>query len=465
MRHARTASLSAATHAVPHEESHSETVSDAHKGGTTKAEAREEKSLHHWLTSHLPEGGHILEGTRVVHTTEKGDTYLSVAKKYLDLTDIYQPDDLAREIAKANGSKGHALEAPIKEGQKIEIPSIIDEVPRLGDDARIGWPEDRVLRGLYIRGATAGGHRYMPILEKMAERDYNAIVLDIRDYDGPITFPTKVSLATETKAQKGAPIRDLSRTIRFAHEKNIRVIARIACFEDEAMARAKTALSVKSKRGGVYHIGWLDPSNEDAQNYVIDLAKEAMAAGADEVELDYVRYPVLGIKGADFHLEERNLTKIQVIRDFVRRVHTVTAEHKVPLSLDIFGVVAHGQRSDIEALGQDPPVIGAEVEALSPMVYPSHYSKGFMGFEEPGDHPEIVGFGTRKTIEQLGENKKQTIIRPWIQAVAWKSPSYGPDYLRREMKSAEENGSKGWLLWQPSQDYSLAWAVRPSRKR
>ncbi|MBP9114412.1 MAG: hypothetical protein KBF88_16475, partial [Polyangiaceae bacterium] len=319
--------------------------------------------------------------------------------------------------------------------------------------------------GLYVRGSTAAGKLYHHILENMAARDYNAIVLDLRDYDGPITFPSRTSLATETKATKGAPIRDLARTIRFAHEKGIRVIARIACFEDELMAKAKTDLSVRGKSGGVYRIGWLDPNNETAQNYVIDLAKEAMDAGADEVELDYVRYPVLGIKNADFRLEEKKLTKIDVIRNFVRRVHDVTSARKVPLSLDVFGVVAHGQRSDIEALGQDPAVLAKECEALSPMVYPSHYNKGFMGFEEPGDHPEIVGFGTKKTIEQLGENKNETIVRPWLQAVSWKSPTYSPSHLRAQMDAADKNGGKGWLLWNPSQNYGYAWQARAVKKK
>src|SRR5262249_27340869 len=158
------------------------------------------------------------------------------------------------------------------------------------------------------------------------------------------------------------------------------------------------------------------PSNEGAQNYVIDLAKEAMDSGADEIQLDYVRYPVLGVGGADFHLKERNLRKVEVIRDFVRRVHEVTHARGVPLSLDVFGVIAFGKRIDIDALGQDPPLLAPECEILSPMVYPSHYDKGFMGWETPGDHPEIVGMGTKMMIEQIERAgvKGGAKIRPWL---------------------------------------------------
>ena len=217
--------------------------------------------------------------------------------------------------------------------------------------------------------------------------------------------------------------------------------------------------------GGIYPIGWLDPANELAHRYLIDLAKEAMDAGVDEIELDYVRYPVIGIKNADFKLGELGKTKVEVIRDFVREVHAVTRARHVPLSLDIFGVVAGGKRIDIDGLGQDIAVLGPECEVLSPMVYPSHYAKGYLGFDVPGNHPELVGVGTRGTLGQLasGHVTTGTLVRPWVQAVNYESPDYGPPYLAAELKSAEENGSSGWLMWNPSQDYATAWAAVPKK--
>jgi hypothetical protein len=140
-------------------------------------------------------------------------------------------------------------------------------------------------------------------------------------------------------------------------------------------------------------------------------------------------------------------------------VHEVTKARGVPLSLDVFGVIALGKRIDIDALGQDPPVLAPECEALSPMVYPSHYAKGFMGWDEPGDHPEIVGMGTKGMVEQIEKAgvKGGAIIRPWVQAMYYKSPTYGPNYLGQELKSASDGGGMGWLMWNPGQDYEYAW--------
>ena len=253
---------------------------------------------------------------------------------------------------------------------------------------------------------------------------------------------------------------------------------RVSCFHDEWMQHHKgKEMSIRGKWGGVYPIGWLDPSNEMAQKYLIDLAKEAMDAGVDEIELDYVRYPVIGIKNADFKLAALGKTKPEVIRDFVREVHAVTKARQVPLSLDIFGVVAGGKRIDIDMFGQDIALLGPECEALSPMVYPSHYDKGFMGFEIPGNHPELVGVGTKGTRTQLDVARDadadagRGAARP-----AGRREALGTGRLVRiarlrapvpRRRRAEERGRQRRVrlahVEPVAQDYSTAWAAVPKK--
>jgi hypothetical protein len=418
-----------------------------------------------WLRARAVDGVEVSahEGeVTATYTTRPKDSVASIAHALLPLSETYLWSDFADEILKANPT----LRAGAKEGTRIAIPSLVREVPHAG---RIGEPKDGAVRGLYMRGSTAAGRSYLKILDKMAVRGMNAIVLDSKDTDGLLTYHSKVPLAIEAGATDSAPIADLARTIRFAHARGIRVVMRVSCFHDEWMQHHKgKEMSIRGKWGGIYPIGWLDPANEMAHGYLVDLAKEAMDAGADEVELDYVRYPVIGIKNADFHLDKIQKTKPEVIRDFVREMHAVTSARGVPLSLDIFGVVAEGKRIDIEGLGQDIALLGPECEALSPMLYPSHYAKGFLGFEIPGNHPELVGVGTKGTVAQLqlakdGHSTPTTLVRPWVQAVNYESPDYGPRYLGQELKSADDNGATGWLMWNPSQDYSSAWAAVPQR--
>ena len=57
-----------------------------------------------------------------------------------------------------------------------------------------------------------------------------------------------------------------------------------------------------------------------------------------------------------------------------------------------------------------------------------------------------------------------TKVRPWVQAMYYESPDYGPHYLAQELKSAVDHGSSGWLMWNPSQEYSFAWQILPRVK-
>jgi hypothetical protein len=399
----------------------------------------------------------------IVHQVQPGDTIAKIADAYLALTEIYLASDLALTLRKENGLLAGAQPG---QGARLVIPAVIKERWKTADEERLGWPSDKVLRGLYVRGMTAAGPLYLKILARMVERPLNLIVLDSKDYDGQVSYPSKVPLANEVGATKRAPIRDLPRTIRFAHARGIRVAMRISCFEDELVARTKGEMAVQSVWNRPSRIGWLDPANEEAQKYIIDLAKEAMDAGADEIQLDFVRYPVVGIKNVDFNLQKRKLTKKKVITEFVRRVHAVTQARGVPLSLDVFGVIAEGQAEDIENLGQDPVALAKECEALSPMVYPSHFSPGYQGFEVPGNHPEIVGISTRKIIQQLkrGRVNGGAVVRPWLQAASYNSPEYGSPWVANEVRSAEGAGAVGWLMWNPVQTYTVTWNAVPPRK-
>jgi len=310
------------------------------------------------------------------------------------------------------------------------------------------------------------GIRWVDTLDKLAERGLNAVVLDQKDYEGYINYPSKVPLVLETGAARNLHIPDLARAIRFAHWRGIRVILRIPCFHDPwADKHAKDArLSIKfAATGKPIHVNWLDPANTEAQDYAIALAKEGIDAGADEIQLDYVRFPVhLSAKIAVLPSKEE---RSKIMRDFVRRVHDVTAGAGAALSLDFFGVAATGEMNDIEYLGQHIPTVAPEADAISLMSYPSHYSKGWMGFAEPGEHPEIIGIGNTAALKQLKPTGAATVLRTWLQAFPLRSSNYGPAYVVAQAKSAETSGGVGWLMWSPACEYSAVWSGFPVTKK
>jgi hypothetical protein len=203
--------------------------------------------------------------------------------------------------------------------------------------------------------------------------------------------------------------------------------------------------------------GWIDPNNTAAQDYLIALVDETLTAGVDEIQLDYVRYPTEGITNAVFGLGQAKTT--DVIAGFVGRVHEHTQEAGVPLSLDLFGVVAWQRGADVRATGQDLARLGPLVEAISPMVYPSHFREGFNGYAEPGAHPEVVLFGTKQAESVLRKAGSTAVVRPWIQAFPWHAPGYSSTYVFQEIAQARAGRGNGWLAWNAGGYYAEVFAA------
>jgi hypothetical protein len=434
--------------------------------------APSEDTLAGWLTARLPKGGTLTsraDGTIAIdHAVQVNESLQDIAAAYVELTQIYLADDLARAIRDENQLPKNAT---LEKGTTVRIPEVLSAVPKSPAEGRLGWSETDGLRGVYVRAFVAARKGFLPMLDTMAARGMNLVVIDVKDANGRVTYPSKVPLANEIGAVNSPQIKNLARTIEFAHARGIRVAMRIVCFADDLLSRKRGDLAVQHVQKRPLYIGWMDPSSDAVQQYVVDLATEAMEAGADEIQLDYVRYPVEHVENADFHLRERGLKRTEVVRDFVRRVHTVTQAHSVPLSVDIFGIVAEGVKTDIENLGQDPGLLARECEALSPMVYPSHYPRGFHGYDEPGDHPELVRVGVSNLLNLIRRHKPRhkdeeasratAVVRPWIQGMPWHAPSFGPQYIADQVGHADKAGATGWMVWNPSQDYTATWQGIP----
>jgi hypothetical protein len=236
----------------------------------------------------------------------------------------------------------------------------------------------------------------------------------------------------------------------------VRVLLRISCFHDPWMTQHRPELGLKGVPG------WLDPHATAAQDYLLAVVDETLAAGVDEIQLDYVRYPTDGTAGAPFRRD--GTVTSDVIAGFVRRVHERTQAASVPLSIDVFGVVAWQHPVEVRATGQDLTKLGAFVEAVSPMVYPSHFEKGFNGYAEPGDHPAVVGLGTKEAVDVLRKAGSTAVVRSWIQAFPLRTSSYGSAYVAGEIEQAKAAGGSGWLAWNAGGYYTEVFVASSQQK-
>jgi hypothetical protein len=318
------------------------------------------------------------------------------------------------------------------------------------DEPRLGWPEDKQISGVYAHIGMLNQPSFPGFLDRIAKNGMNAVIIDGKDYQGWVTYPSAVPLVADTKAAH-VLIKNLEAMVHEAHARDVRVIMRIACFHDQWTSSRRPDLAIKGMSE------WLDPNNTDAQDYLIALVEETLAAGVDEIQLDYVRYPTEKINKANFALGGKST--MDVITGFVSRVHEKTQAAGVPLALDVFGVVAWQRAVDVRATGQDLSRLGAIVEVLCPMIYPSHFQVGFNGYQEPGEHPEVVLFGTKQAVAVLKRTGSTTIVRPWIQAFPWHAHNYSSTYVMQEIEDVRIGGGVGWLGWNAGGYYGEVFAA------
>ena len=240
---------------------------------------------------------------------------------------------------------------------------------------------------------------------------------------------------------------------------------RVSCFHDEWMQHHKgKEMSIRGKWGGVYPIGWLDPASEMAHQYLIDLAKEAMDAGVDEIELDYVRYPVIGIKNADFKLAAIGKTKTEVIRDFVREVHAVTTRGTSRSRSTSSASSRPASRGDIEMLGQD--IASSDPSARRSRRWSTRPTtrRATSASTCPGTTRSSWASGPRGRWRSSRTVHATTLVRPWVQAMNYESPDYGPRYLARGAEERRGQRRRGLADVEPVAGLRDRVGRRPARR-
>lgn len=261
----------------------------------------------------------------------------------------------------------------------------------------------------------------------------NAVVINVKNMHGEVTYKSAVPLARQIGAVTG--LLDLRALLPRLHQVGIYVIARQVLFYDPKLAA---------------HLGvsgdWVSPDTEAVAAYNLAIAQEVAALGFDEIQFDYVRYPDGG------QLVAAYADRYAAIDRFLSTARQLLSG-RVALSADVFGrVMWDWNKKRIDPIGQSLEDIAGYVDCVSPMLYPSHYS-------EPRykNDPYLVVSVALKT----GEARVTTPFRPFLQAFEMDIPSTMnfEAYIRAQILAAQDHGADGYLFWNPSCEYTALFRV------
>ena len=93
--------------------------------------------------------------------------------------------------------------------------------------------------GIYINANAAGGTRGDALVDQLVAAGGNAVVFDVKDRLGRLSYPSEVKLARAIGASKEATIDHPAEVVRSWRDRGLYVIARLTCFHDALLAQRR----------------------------------------------------------------------------------------------------------------------------------------------------------------------------------------------------------------------------------
>lgn len=371
------------------------------------------------------------------------------------------------------------------------------------------------VKGIYVTGPKAGSSDMENLISLVDETELNTMVIDIKNDSGEVTYKMDNEMVLEVGAAKNY-IQDIKTLVQELKKKDIYLIARIVAFKDPILAEAKPEFALKTKEGKVFRdksdLAWVNPYNKGVWDYLLEVAKEAVALGFDEVQFDYIRFSTDSkMSEVDFGEDAKTKTKEEVITEFTKYMYENLAPLGVYVSADVYGIVINS-KIDQQIVGQNYKDMAENLDYICPMIYPSHYADGSFGVEHPDldpytivkealnesvmvldgkteevksdltkqeadnkekdeiDSQEKTEVKTEDNSEErtedsaetvanaVEEDKKTATVRPWLQdfTASWlpHHQTYDKEAIKQQIQAVEDAGYEEWILWNGSNHYT-----------
>jgi hypothetical protein len=302
------------------------------------------------------------------------------------------------------------------------------------------------LRGVHVTMSLANVAGKLDEYIALKRYGLNAIELDVKDELGNVAFVRGApALARTTGAAR--PYYDPRTVVRKVHAARLYLIGRVVAFEDPIVSERDPALAVRRSDGSLWQtnggLGWLNPYDHRAWKYDVDVAAAAARAGFDEIQFDYVRFPSDGdvsiIRYPGRHPQPMDATIPAFLRYAVARLHPLG----VRVSADVFGLSAtHELR-----IGQHPDAVGGIVDAIYPMVYPSHYRPGEYNLPDPNAVPGTTVSDSLRDFRAKLHGDKARVV-PWLQDFSL-GRTYSVSDVQAQIAAARAFQTGGFMLWNP----------------
>ena len=308
--------------------------------------------------------------------------------------------------------------------------------------------ENDQIRGIYLNGYLFNNPSKRESIETiLTNTDVNTLVIDVKTDNGHILFDTEIDEVIYLNNER---VKFTKNDLQELKEiKDIYLVGRLVVFQDPLFAKVfpdeavfDSRLNKPYSQNGQF---FLDPSSKKVQDYIINIAIESCRLGFDEIQYDYIRYPDSSSKFMQFDTKNDFENRVNNINSFLSKSRQLLHNEGCLLSADTFGYILTNKQDG--GIGQNLETIVENVDFISPMVYPSHYTNGSFGYQNPNEHPyEVI---TAALTDALDRGVDKDKIRPFLQGF-WHSN----EDIRNNIKAASDL-EMDWLIWNILSVYEL----------
>ncbi|TAK75472.1 MAG: hypothetical protein EPO11_05420 [Gammaproteobacteria bacterium] len=171
------------------------------------------------------------------------------------------------------------------------------------------------------------------------------------------------------------------------------------------------------------------------------LVQQAVDWGATEIQLDYIRYS---------SKQKPSPQNAKDILTIIQWYKNKLSGQNIPLQVDVFGIASFGESKYI---GQNIKLFSQTVDAICPMVYPSHYTP----FAEHYKTPYETVYTSLTSIKDQFDDDMPIKMIPYIELSNYHYPSMSRAqkiaYIKAQLKAVKEAGADGWYAWSPHNRY------------
>ncbi|MGE6370163.1 putative glycoside hydrolase [Planococcus kocurii] len=338
-------------------------------------------------------------------------------------------------------------------------------------DSGLEFTYPDAVRGIFVTAHSAGGERFDSLINLVDKTELNAMVIDIKEDLGYLTYIPEEGSDLAKLDMGQALIKDPRAMLEKLEKKEIYPIARVVVFKDTVLAEQRPELTFmdgdqvwKNNRGESF----VNPFLKEVWDHNVQIAIEAAKLGFKEIQFDYVRFP------EGFENRANDLTyslgdyedsaadpiqrRVEAVTEFVAYAKEQLQPYGVEVSVDIFGYAA--TLPEAPGIGQNFSKISENVDVISSMIYPSHWTSYF-GIAKPDLEPyQLVTEYAKVENQVLASLDNAPVSRPWLQDFtasylgAGNYKRYGKVEVEAQIKALNDQGIEEFLLWNAGNSYS-----------